>query len=97
MSMLGLELRKIFVQHKYSICSEPLRATLGWVPRGADMKQAESKDKSSHFQRMILITAGNQTLERRMKVKQLRPELDAEMKPGAKSYCRREKMAQKHS
>lgn len=40
MSMLGLELRKIFVQHKYSICSEPLRATLGWAPRGADMKQA---------------------------------------------------------
>ena len=32
-----------------------------------------------------------------MKVKQLRPELDAEMKPGAKSYCRREKMDQKHS
>lgn len=97
MSMLGLEVRKIFVQHKCSVCSEPLRATLGWAPRGADMKQAESKDKSSHFQRMTLITAGSQTLERRMRVKQLRPELDAEMKPGAKSYCRREKMAQRPS
>ena len=147
MPMLGLEFRKIFVQRKCSVCSEPLssvqfssvaqscptlcdsmnhstpgplsinnsrsslrltsiesvmpsshlRATLGWAPRGDDMKQAESKDKSSHFQRMTLITAGSQMLERRMRVKQLRPELDAEMKPGAKSYCRREKMAQRPS
>ena len=61
MSMLVL--RKIFVQYKYSICSEPLRATLDWVPREADMKQAESKDKSSHFRRMILIRAGNQRMK----------------------------------
>lgn len=93
MSMLGLEVRKIFVQHKCSVCSEPLRATLGWAPRGADMKQAESKDKSSHFQNDSDHSRKSNALERGMRVKQLRPELDAEMKPGAKSYCRREKMA----
>lgn len=72
MAMLG---REGFFEQTCSILSEPVRTTPGWTPKGADLKQAEPKDKASHFRGMTLITVGNQMLERRMRLRKLRARL----------------------
>lgn len=83
--------RKVFLS-RWLIPSEPVRAALILATRKAHLKQAEPTYKASHFKRMTLITMENQMLKRRVQLRKLRTRLGAEIKPGAKSQCRREEI-----